>query len=102
MAKKIPMRTCIGCGQSKEKRNLIRIVHSPDGSICMDLTGRAPGRGAYLCKDPACFDKAMKKGAFTRAFQTSLPAEDAKKSREQLERAANSDSSGKTDAERGG
>ena len=75
MPKKIPMRTCIGCGTSKPKKELIRIVLTDDGEILADRTGRANGRGAYLCDDPACLQKAIKRKAFSRAFRQQVPAE---------------------------
>lgn len=68
MPRKVPMRTCIGCGTCKEKKELIRIVHGPDGRIRLDRTGRAQGRGAYLCDDPECFEKAVKRKSLNRAF----------------------------------
>lgn len=76
MPKKIPMRTCIGCGISKPKKELIRIVLSGEGKILLDKTGRANGRGAYLCDDPACLQRAIKRKALNRAFRTQVP-EDA-------------------------
>ena len=56
--KKIPMRMCSGCGEMKPKRELVRVVKSPQGEISMDLTGRKAGRGAYVCKNPECLQKA--------------------------------------------
>ncbi|MFR6482491.1 MAG: YlxR family protein [Veillonella sp.] len=50
-----PMRTCVGCGEPKVKRELIRVALSPDGNISIDRTGKAPGRGAYLCESMSCF-----------------------------------------------
>ena len=58
--KKIPVRRCVGCGEHFEKRELIRIVRAPDESTALDFTGRAPGRGAYLCRNPLCLQKARK------------------------------------------
>lgn len=58
--KKIPERRCVGCGVSKEKRSLIRIVRDPEGNISIDATGKRSGRGAYLCLDLNCFKKARK------------------------------------------
>ncbi|MDY6333422.1 MAG: YlxR family protein [Lachnospiraceae bacterium] len=75
MAKKIPMRTCIGCGICKEKKALIRLVHTKDGQILVDRTGRVGGRGAYLCDDPACLEKAVKRGAIARAFGVPVSRE---------------------------
>ena len=75
MPKKIPMRQCVGCREMKEKRALIRVVKSPDGEISLDFRGKKPGRGAYLCPDPACLARARKSKALERAFSTALPGE---------------------------
>lgn len=75
MPKKIPMRRCTGCGASKEKKNLIRIVRTPGGEIILDRTGKANGRGAYLCDDPACLRKAQKKRSLQRSLETAIPDE---------------------------
>jgi len=69
--KKIPMRQCVGCREMKPKRELIRVVKSPEDQISLDLKGKAPGRGAYVCHDTQCLRKAMKSKALERAF--SLP-----------------------------
>ena len=58
--KKIPERRCVGCGISKDKKSLIRVVRDPEGNISIDATGKKSGRGAYLCLDPNCFKKARK------------------------------------------
>ena len=58
--KKIPQRQCVGCREMKEKRELIRVVHSPEGEIALDFKGKLPGRGAYVCPDGACLAKASK------------------------------------------
>ena len=73
--KKIPMRQCVGCREMKPKNQLIRIVRSPEGEISLDFRGKAPGRGAYLCPDPACLKRAMKAKALSRAFETEIPQE---------------------------
>lgn len=70
-AKKIPMRRCVGCMESKPKRELIRIVASEDGPI-IDLTGKANGRGIYLCPDTECFTKARKKKAIGRGLEIEI------------------------------
>ncbi len=75
MTKKVPMRTCIGCGESKEKQELIRVIKTPEGEIKLDLTGRANGRGAYLCNKKECLQKAYKRKALHRSFQTEIPKE---------------------------
>ena len=73
--KKIPMRQCVGCREMKPKKELIRVVRSPEGAISLDFRGKAPGRGAYLCPDPACLKRAMKAKALSRAFETEIPQE---------------------------
>lgn len=69
--KKIPMRRCVGCMESKPKRDLIRIVAAEDGPK-IDLTGKANGRGIYLCPDPECFTKARKKKAIGRGLEIEI------------------------------
>jgi predicted RNA-binding protein YlxR (DUF448 family) len=71
--KKIPMRMCIGCGVSKPKKQLVRVVKNSAGEISIDPVGKKPGRGAYLCPDPACLAKAQKKKALERAFGAEIP-----------------------------
>ena len=73
--KKIPQRQCVGCREMKNKRDLIRVVRSPEGTISLDFKGTLPGRGAYVCPDPACLAKARKSRALERAFETAIPAE---------------------------
>lgn len=75
MPKKIPMRQCVGCREMKEKRELIRVVKSPDGEISLDFKGKKPGRGAYLCPDTECLKRARKARALERAFETAVPAD---------------------------
>ncbi len=70
--KKIPMRMCLGCGESKPKRELIRIVKSPEGEISLDFTGKKSGRGAYICKDDECLKKARKSRRFEKAFSCRI------------------------------
>ncbi|MCD7890462.1 MAG: YlxR family protein [Ruminococcus sp.] len=66
--KKIPMRMCLGCGEMKPKKELIRVVKSPEDEISLDLTGKKSGRGAYICRSSECFQKAHK----GRRFEKSL------------------------------
>lgn len=73
MPKKIPMRQCLGCREMKAKRELIRVVKSPEGEISLDFRGKKPGRGAYVCPSPACLAKARKSKALERAFSTPIP-----------------------------
>ena len=75
MPKKIPLRQCLGCREMKPKRELIRVVRSPEGEVSLDFKGRKPGRGAYVCPDPACLQKARKARALERAFSAQIPDE---------------------------
>ena len=75
MQKKIPMRQCTGCREMKLKRELVRVVRSPEGDISLDFKGKSPGRGAYVCPDPACLKKAVKSKALDRALETTIPEE---------------------------
>lgn len=70
--KKIPMRMCLGCGEMKTKRELIRVVKSKEGDISLDLTGKKSGRGAYICKSVECFEKARKARKFERSFSCMI------------------------------
>lgn len=70
--KKIPMRMCLGCGEMKPKRELIRVVKSKEGDISLDLTGKKSGRGAYVCKSVECFEKARKARKFERSFSCMI------------------------------
>ena len=71
-SKKIPMRMCLGCGEMKPKRELIRVVKSKEGDISLDLTGKKSGRGAYICKSVECFEKARKARKFERSFSCMI------------------------------
>lgn len=73
--RKIPIRTCTGCGKALPKQELIRVVKSPDGAVSLDLTGKKSGRGAYICRDRDCLKKAQKAKRFERAFEMSIPLE---------------------------
>ena len=75
MPKKIPMRQCLGCREHKPKKELIRVVCSPEGDVSLDFKGKLPGRGAYVCPQAACLAKARKSRALERAFDTALPPE---------------------------
>ncbi len=70
--KNIPQRTCVGCGTSKPKKELIRIVVTKEGDVFVDKTGRKNGRGAYICDDVKCFKQALKKKSLERSLKTSL------------------------------
>ena len=66
--KKIPLRKCVGCNEQKPKKELIRIVRTKEGEMSVDFTGKAHGRGAYICHDHECLKKAEKKKSLNRAF----------------------------------
>ena len=85
MEKKIPMRQCLGCREMKPKKELIRVVRSPEGEISLDFKGKASGRGAYICPDPQCLKKAVKSKALERAFSAQIPPEIYEKLNEQME-----------------
>ena len=73
--KKIPQRTCIGCMQSKNKNDLLRIVKQNDGKIFVDKTGTANGRGAYICNSVDCLEKAIKLKRLEKKFETKIDDE---------------------------
>ena len=75
MPKKIPMRQCLGCREMKPKKELIRVVRSPEGELSIDFKGKKPGRGAYVCRDTACLARAKKSKAIERAFETTVSEE---------------------------
>ena len=75
--KHIPQRTCVACREVNEKKTLIRVVKSPDG-VCIDPSGRMPGRGAYLHDTKECWEKALKRGALARALKTEISEADMK------------------------
>ena len=85
MQKKIPMRQCLGCREMKPKRELIRVVRSPEGEISLDFKGKASGRGAYVCPDAQCLKKAVKARALERAFSCQIPQDIYDKLNEQME-----------------
>lgn len=75
MQRKIPMRQCVGCRQMLPKKELIRVVKSPEGDISLDFHGKANGRGAYVCQNTECLKKAVKTRALERTFSCTIPAE---------------------------
>ncbi len=70
--KKIPQRMCVGCQQMKAKRELLRVVRTPDEDVVLDLTGKKSGRGAYLCRDLDCLEKAVKEKRLEKALQKPI------------------------------
>ena len=75
MAKKIPVRQCIGCGEMKNKKEMMRILKTPEDEIVLDMTGKKNGRGAYLCKQRECLVKAEKNKGLERSFKMNIPTE---------------------------
>ena len=73
--KKIPIRRCVGCGEGKPKQELVRVVRRAAGEVNLDLTGRMPGRGAYLCRDTECLRKARKARRLEKEFSQAIPDE---------------------------
>ncbi|MBS5214510.1 MAG: YlxR family protein [Eubacteriales bacterium] len=72
--KKVPMRKCIGCQEMKNKKEMMRVLKTPEGEIVIDLTGRKNGRGAYLCFSKECLEKSMKNKGLERSLKTTIPA----------------------------
>ena len=75
MQKKIPMRQCVGCREMKAKKELVRVVRSPEGEISLDFRGKAPGRGAYVCPQAECLRRAIKSRALERGLDCQVPQE---------------------------
>ncbi len=75
MAKKIPMRQCIGCGEMKNKKEMMRVLKTSEGPIVLDTTGKKNGRGAYVCISRECLQKARKNKGLERSFKMPIPTE---------------------------
>lgn len=73
--RKVPQRMCVGCREMKEKKQLIRIVRTPEGEVAVDVTGKKSGRGAYICPDIDCLEKAIKNKGIQKALQTEISSE---------------------------
>ncbi|MCM1193596.1 MAG: YlxR family protein [Butyrivibrio sp.] len=73
MAKKVPLRQCVGCGEMKGKKEMIRVLKTADNQICLDATGKKNGRGAYICRSRECLQKAEKNKGLERSFKMSIP-----------------------------
>ncbi len=89
MTKKTPKRLCVACREMREKNELIRITKSKDGEISLDTTGKMPGRGAYICKNPECLARAQKTKALERAFSVNISEEVYSSLKEKLSEAEN-------------
>lgn len=74
-ARKVPMRQCIGCGEMKNKREMMRILRDTEGEIVLDTTGRKNGRGAYLCRSSECYEKAVRSRGLERSLKMEIPTE---------------------------
>lgn len=83
--RKVPLRKCIGCGEMKDKRELVRIVRNKEGEISVDPTGKKPGRGAYICKDTGCLTKAERTKRLSKAFSAPIAPEIYDTLRKELE-----------------
>jgi len=75
MQKKIPQRQCMGCRERKNKRDMIRVVRSPEGNVSLDFGGKAPGRGAYICPSAECLKRAIRSKALDRSLEITIPEE---------------------------
>ena len=75
MQKKIPQRQCMGCRERKSKREMIRVVRSPEGNVSLDFGGKMNGRGAYLCPNMECLKKAIRSKALDRSLEVTIPEE---------------------------
>ena len=85
--RKIPLRMCVSCGEMHPKKELLRMVKTPEGTIELDLTGKKNGRGAYICKSQACFERLPRAGKrIEKAFGCKLPEELSARLREEFER----------------
>ena len=85
MAKKIPLRQCVGCGEMKGKKEMLRVLKTPEGEICLDTTGKKNGRGAYVCPDKECITKAVKEKRLERALERPIGEEVLKQLLEDFE-----------------
>lgn len=75
MTKKIPLRQCVGCGEMKSKKEMMRVLKTTEGEICLDVTGKKNGRGAYICRSRDCLKKACRTKGLERSFQMAIPQE---------------------------
>ena len=83
--KKVPMRKCTGCQEMKNKKELIRVVRNDEGEFSLDTTGKKPGRGAYICKNIECLEKARKNKGLERSFKQAVPKDLYDELKKQLE-----------------
>ena len=86
MQKKIPQRQCMGCRERKAKRELIRVVRGTDGNVNLDFSGKAPGRGAYICPNAECLKKALRSKSLDRSLEVTIPQEVIDRLEKEMER----------------
>ncbi len=84
MERKVAIRQCVGCAAKGDKRDMIRVVRTPEGDITLDFKGKMNGRGAYLCKDPECLAKAFKNKGLERALGVAVPEDIIARLKEEL------------------
>ena len=89
MQKKIPQRQCMGCRERKAKRELIRVVRTPEGDVKLDFSGKLNGRGAYLCPDAECLKKAIRSKALDRSLEVTIPEDVYARLEKEMEGAKN-------------
>ena len=89
MQKKIPQRQCMGCWERRAKRELIRVVRTPEGAVTLDFGGKMNGRGAYLCPNSECLKKAVRSKALDRSLEVEIPEEVYARLQKEMEGAAN-------------
>ena len=87
MQKKIPQRQCMGCRERRAKRELIRVVRTPEGNVSLDFGGKMNGRGAYLCPNPDCLQKAIRAKSLARSLEVEIPEEVYERLRKEMEAA---------------
>ena len=85
MPKKIPVRQCAACREKREKRDLLRVVRTPEGQVVFDPRGKVSGRGVYICRSRQCLERAIKSRVFERTLELPLPEETVQALREQTE-----------------
>ena len=89
MQKKIPQRQCMGCRERREKRQMIRVVRTPEGAVNLDFGGKMNGRGAYVCPNPECLKKALRSKALDRSLEVTIPEEVIVRLEKEMEGAKN-------------
>ena len=87
-ARRLPQRTCVACRATRAKRDLVRVVRSPEGEVSVDLRGKVPGRGAYLDPDPTCLERGLLEGILAKALEVPINTQQAEQLRAELAAAA--------------